>query len=130
MKQQGFTLLELMITVGIIGILASIATSVYTQNVIAANRTDGRAAILESSVILEKCKAIYGTYTNNCSITGVSIIPSKEGLYSITATLTATSFTLTATPQGNQVADTSCQTMTLTHLGVQSGTGNDSSACW
>jgi len=132
-KQTGFTLLELMITVGIIAIIASVAISNFGQNAIVANRTDGRATLLETANVLEKCKAIYGTYTNNCSITASSTVTSKEGLYSIRAsTLASNSFELTASPVSgrSQASDTDCTSIILNNLGEQTGTGANSSECW
>ena len=132
-KQTGFTLIELMITVAIVGIIASVASGYFGDNVISANRTDGRAKLLESATVLEKCKAIYGVYNNNCSITGASAIASKEGYYTIAATtLTASTYTLTATPVAGQpqINDTNCTSITLNHLGVQGGGGALPSECW
>jgi len=132
-NQNGFTLIELMITVGIVGILGAVAAGAFTQNTISSNRTDGRVKLLESSTVLEKCKAIYGSYTSNCSIDSTSSIASKEGYYTIEAsTLTASTFTLTATPVsgGPQANDTDCTSITLTHLGVQGGGGAVASECW
>ena len=132
-NQSGFTLIELMITVAIVGILGTVAAGYFGENAIAANRTDGRAKLLESSTVLEKCKAIYGSYTNNCSIVGTSSIASKEGYYAITAsTLTASTYTLTATPVAGQPQsnDTNCTSITLTHLGVQGGGGVLPAECW
>lgn len=132
-KNSGFTLMELMIAVAIIAILGAVASGFFTANVISANRTDGRATLLESALVFEKCKAIYGVYNNNCSITASSSITSTEGYYTIATTvLSATAFTLAATPvaSGPQANDTACTSITLTHLGVQGGAGANSTECW
>jgi len=49
MKQKGFTLIEMMITMGIIAVLASIATMSYTKYVLRANRTDAKIALMQLS---------------------------------------------------------------------------------
>jgi len=127
---QGFTLIEVIIVVAIIGILSSIAFSSYSNHIISANRTDGRSALTTASASLEKCRALYGSYNNaNCNVT----LPfnSVEGHYAISGAPTATTFTLTATPNaGPQTKDTECTTITLTNTGVQGGTGTDITECW
>ena len=130
--QQGFTLIELMIVIGIMGIIVAVASSSYSRSGIAAKRTDARKALQETATTLEKCKATYGVYNSGCSV-GAATIPSPEGLYSIVFTvLTTSQFTLTATPATGspQSADTDCASLILTNLGQQTGTGDDSSVCW
>lgn len=130
MKQNGFTLMELMISVAIVGILLSFALNSYQSSVISANRTDGRSALLRTATSLEKCKAIYGTYNNaNC---GVSLpLNSLDEFYKITGSPSSSSFTLTASPiKTPQTDDAECTSMTLTNLGLEGGTGSDSSQCW
>ena len=46
MKQQGFTLIELVIVVAIVGILSSIALPLYRDYVVRANRTEAKTALL------------------------------------------------------------------------------------
>ena len=130
--QQGFTLIELMMVIGIIGIIVAVASSSYSSSVIAAKRTDARKALQETATTLEKCKATYGVYNSGCSVGAASIV-SPEGLYSIAfTTLTASQFTLTATPAtgSSQSADTDCTSLTLTNLGQQGGGGDAPSVCW
>lgn len=131
-KIKGFTLVELMIVVAIVAILGTVAMSYFGENAKSAGRTDGRNALLTAATSLEKCKALYGTYNNgNCGVTFP--ITSKEGYYSVSGTsVTASAFTLTATPVtgGAQAGDTACTSLTLTNLGLQGGTGSDSSQCW
>ncbi|MGD2170925.1 MAG: type IV pilin protein [Gammaproteobacteria bacterium] len=131
MKQsKGFTLIELMIVVAIVGILSTVAFGYYRNNVIASNRTEGRSALQTAAGTLEKCRSLYGSYNNaNCNYADFT---SESGLYDITSAIAATSFTLTATPVagGGQADDTDCTTMTLTNTGVKGGTGADSTECW
>ena len=131
-RQHGFTLIEILIVVAILGIIAAIASNSFSGQVISAKRTDARKTLQETATVLERCKATYGVYNNNCSVGGASII-SPEGLYSIAfTTLTASQFKLTASPVAGlpQANDADCTALTLDNLGQQDGTGADSAVCW
>lgn len=129
-KNEGFTLIELAIVVAIIGILSTFAFGFFGENVIASNRTEGRAALQTASATLEKCKSLYGSYNNaNC---GYADFNSESNYYAISVARTATTFTLTATlvagqPQAN---DADCTAITLTNTHVKGGTGTDPTECW
>ncbi len=130
---SGFTLIELMMVIGIVAILAIVAAGFYGDNVIAAKRSDGRRGLQDTATSLEKCKSLYGTYNSaNCAIADGSTVPSPEGLYDIAVTTAASTFSLTATPSAgsSQNADTDCTSMTLDNLGQRGGTGADASVCW
>ena len=129
-NSRGFTLIELMIVIVIVGILASVALGYYRDNVISANRTEGRSALQTAAATLEKCRSQYGSYNNaNCNYANFT---TESSFYDITGAIQATSFTLTATPVSGQTQanDTDCTTMTLTNTGVKGGTGANSSECW
>ncbi len=122
-----------MIVVAIIAILAAVSLGFYGDYVTRAARTDARTALTSTAASLEKCRSIYSAYNHaNCNVTFA--VTSDEGYYSIAqpaaADLTASTFTLTATPMGRQLADTECDGLSLTNTGLKSGTGTDPTKCW
>ncbi len=129
---RGFTLVELMMVIAIVGILGAISMSFYGNYVTDANRTDGRTALTETATSLEKCKALYSIYNSaNCNV--AFPVTSDEGLYTVAATAIAgPTFTLTATPVvgAYQAGDTDCTTLTLTSTGIEGGTGANVTECW
>ena len=131
-KSQGFTLVELMIVVAIIGIIVSISMGFFGDNVRATNRTEARAALTQTSGSLEKCRSLYGAYNAaNCPV--ALPFATENNYYNISASaMTNTTFTLTATPVAGQpqANDTDCTTLTLTNTGVKGATGADTSECW
>ena len=130
---RGFTLMELMIVVAIVGILASIAYPSYQQYVLKSWRANASSCLLELAARMER------RYTANSSYKGTSIPTSgctTEGSmsdryeFSFPADPTQASFTLQAVPvkAGPQEADT-CGTLTINELG-QKGSGGTVSECW
>lgn len=134
----GFTLIELMITVAIVAIVASIASYSYGGYVQKANRTDARAALSRVATSLEKCRALYSVYNHaNCNVKvdGANSVDSEEGFYKVTGTFNAsgTTFTLTAAPVAGerQATDAECGSFTLSNTGVKGVSGSGGNAvCW
>ena len=94
----GYSLLELLITMVIVVILSSVAFGFYQDNVIASNRTEGRAALQAAAGTLEKCKSLFGSYNHaNCNYADFA---TDNNFYQISGngSIAASSFTLTATP--------------------------------
>ena len=111
-KQQGFTLIELVIAVAIIGILAAFAIPAYQEQTLKARRSDGQAFLMELQASMERF-----IFDNNAYPNGLSALPgrasdtlgSPEGFYQISMILAgcpiATCFLLRAVPQGAQITD-------------------------
>jgi type IV pilus assembly protein PilE len=111
-KQKGFNLIELMVTVGILGILFSIAIPQYSKYSSRANRTDGLAILNEILQAQERFAAERGVYTTDLTDMGYSAAPSSaDGHYVISASACdggaalAECVLLTATAQGPQQDD-------------------------
>lgn len=106
-KKQGFTLIELMVAIAIIGILAAIAYPNYVDSVRKAKRADGKAALVNAAQRMEVYYGRKATYTGatlaNTNIPGTS----EEGHFSIAINaVTANSYTLRATAVNDQAKDT------------------------
>jgi type IV pilus assembly protein PilE len=137
MRERGFTLMELMITVAIVAILAAIALPSFFGQLSKSRRADGQQALVTVAQNMEK----YFTENSRYSDTAgsgtcpnppsprppVIVTPSPEGYYAITAVCTDNTFTLTATAQGAQAGDTHCATLTYNELQRKDGTNTD---CW
>jgi len=128
---HGFTLIELMIVVAIMGILAMVAAGYFGDSVIKANRTEARSALTAAAGSLEKCRSLYGAY-NSASCNVALPLVTDSNYYSVSAALNSVTFTLTATPVAGetQAKDADCTTFTLTNTGIKSATGADSADCW
>ena len=136
---HGFTLIELLIAVAIIGILAAIAIPMYSDYVTRSRRADGQAKLMQVAQDLERCYTQFSSY-NSVDSSGVyycKVTPllasgkdSGKNFYKIKGTIGSTEFKLTATPQNEQIDDTDCGNLELTHLGEQIATGTDPDSCW
>ncbi|HWO57707.1 MAG TPA: type IV pilin protein [bacterium] len=133
-RLDGFSLLELLITVAIIALLAGIAYPSYQQQILRTRRSEGQAALLQAAAREEQFFLDNRTYTADLRQLGYASNPalSEQGYYQIRAiNVSATGYTLEAIPRGPQAADTLCGTLSLTSLGTkgESGTGAVTD-CW
>ena len=75
--QKGFTLIELMIVIAIIGILAAIAIPAYQNYVIRAQATEGSSIIGSLETAFEECYANKGTAAS-CNTNAAVGIPASK----------------------------------------------------
>jgi type IV pilus assembly protein PilE len=127
---RGFTLMELMIVLTIVGILVAIAFPAYQSQMISSRRTDGQAALLNMSSLMEAYYTENNTYVGaNTTALGITNL-SQQGYYTVgVAAINATSYTLTATPvpTGPQAADTICGPLSITNTAVKTP---NPATCW
>ena len=133
MKQRGFSLLELMISVAVLAILAAIAIPSYSAYTQKANRTDAVQAMTYDSQFLERCYSQTFLYAG-CPGAPAGTAPSPQGFYSVTIVTTAApaGYTITAVPiKAPQTSDASCTSLTLDNTGLQGSTGTGTTqTCW
>lgn len=126
---SGFTLIELMIVVAIVGILLAIALPSYRAYVLRGDRASARAAMLEAQQFMERYYATNNGFTSAALPSRFTSVPPDSPKYTISlSNLAANTFTLTAAPIGT---DALCGSLTLTHTGVKGNGGTGSVAdCW
>ena len=156
--QFGFTLIELMITVAIIGILASIAIPSYQDSVSKSRRADVKGVLVNLANAMERRFTQTNSYCDggggagaalaNCGGAGLDTgtpagigfaVPNETAAFytvtisqitNIDATTTqGGGYTLSAAPTGAQAND-KCGTLTLTHTGNKGNSSGTLAECW
>lgn len=138
-RATGFTLVELMITVAVVAILATIAVASYTSQIQKSRRTDARSAILDLAGREEKLFSTLNAYSATPSQLGYTVTPDMfpfnltNNDYQLNLTIgnPPVTYTITATAINAQAGDTRCSSLTIDQLGTQTNTGTDTtSSCW
>ena len=142
----GFTLIELMIVIGIVAVLAAIAYPAYTQFVMQANRTDATKTLQLAAQAMERCYSVNFTYlpalpATPCVVNGnpmvdQSTMQTPNNFYTITFNIPdAQDYSLVAVPVAPpQTNDNLCVQFTLFSSGQQAAqdnlANNTTQTCW
>lgn len=144
-KNNGFTLIELMIVLAIVAILAAVSYPSYIEQVIKGKRTDAHTALFnvaqqQEEFFVQKMQYAKDFQTLYGAGAAIANVPSPEGEYDIIIENCADdpcmSYTITATPQAgkSQVRDTKCASLSIDHLGQKTAKNSSnidaSDLCW
>jgi type IV pilus assembly protein PilE len=139
MALSGFSLLELVVTMAIASILATIAVTAYTSQIQKSRRTDARSALLDLAGREEKLFSTNNAYSATPSDLGYAAVGTPfpisvgSGYYTVNVTVAnpPVSYVITATAVGTQTSDTQCVTLSVDQTGAQTSTGTGTAAtCW
>jgi type IV pilus assembly protein PilE len=140
---RGFTLMELVIAMVIIGVLTAIAIPNYTAYIQRSNRSDARSQLLEITLWMERWRTENGRYDNPANpgnrpptppfpATFLQSPPTGTAKYTIVvATPNAITYTVTATPVGVMAGDV-CGDLGINNTGQRTFTGGSGTldVCW
>lgn len=133
--EPGFTLIELMIVVAIVGIVAAIAYPSYMQYVIRSNRSAAESFTLavankQEQYILDARQ--YATSVSALNMTTPSEVSRNYVITIAGVTTTPPAYTITATPNSTQLSkDTKCKILTINQAGQKTVSGTGTVAdCW
>lgn len=134
-KARGFSLIELLIVITVVGLLLAVALPSYTRYVLRSHRSSAITGVLDVASRQARYYTTNNTYTTSLTALGYPADPmpvtdTSNRYYNLSVSAaSATGFTVSAAPQGAQVKDT-CGTYTYTDLGVKSVSFGSLGDCW
>lgn len=137
-NHRGFTLIEVMIVVAIVGILTAIALPSYNEYIRRGHRTEARASLLQMAQWMERAataNGVYPTASDSASAVVAALSGAQKDRYAVTLASTTSTFTVTAAPKGAQTGD-KCGSYTLSQAGERGANGKKPSdsgydaTCW
>lgn len=141
-NNRGFTLIEVMVVVAIVGILAAVAYPSYIQSVTKTRRTSAQGCMLEMAQFMERFYTTNMRYDQTAATPPVAVALANPtcraemvAFYTFSFASgqpTQSTYTIQAVPQGGQAtADAGCGTLTLTQAGTKGRSGTAAmNLCW
>ena len=134
-KVSGFTLIEIVIVIAIVGILSALAIPAYQASALRSNRADGKTALLQIAAAQESFYSANNSYSTVANpLSNTNPFTSADGKYIITVAACdggaiGNCFLATATPQGGQAED-ECENLTLSNIGARGSSEGNAADCW
>jgi type IV pilus assembly protein PilE len=147
MKNAGYTLIELMTVVTVMGVLAAIAIPTYQNYTLRSNRTVAKAVVLDAANKEESFYVDRKQYATNLQslgypgTAGATVYLGRDGKASATNTgdmifslalsgASTTAYTVVGTAVNRQTKDADCTAFRADNLGGRTATGSLGNACW
>lgn len=143
MSKRGFTLIELMITIAVVGIITAIALPSYNEYIRRSRRSDARVVLLQNAQFMERFLTENDRYDlQRNGVTPVALpntispaaTTGSQIMYNVTlAAVNRNSYTLQAVPvAGNAMDGDACGSYIIDNLGVKSNANNSRTSieCW
>ncbi len=128
---HGFTVIELMIVVAIISILSAIIYPAYQGQVRDTRRADAASVLMDARQKMERHYTKHYSYANPPagSIPVKAPVGGSQSYYTLAVTSDATTYTITATAQGDQASD-GCGDLSINQAGVRTAGEGSIDDCW
>jgi len=134
----GFTLIEMLIVVAVIGILAVIAYPSFLEQIRKSRRGEAISALNKVSQAQERWRANNASYTTDLSSSGLNLSNPSSGNYTLAVSLDSATqssrYVVTATATGRQASDSRCATISMTvdrgNITYSATPSGNSTLCW